>query len=84
MHAKLQVFLYQPWRQMYIALILLFGKIKALFGKDAASKKLRFCIRYLWKMKEKLENKKRGLCFSMKSKATCKNCLICTRKTNTA
>ena len=61
MHAKLQVFLYQPWRQMYIALILLFGKIKALFGKDAARKKLRFCIRYLWKMKEKLESEqKRG------------------------
>ena len=28
---------------------------------------------YLWKMKEKPANKNGGLCFSMKSKATCKN-----------
>ena len=35
----MQVFLNQPWRQMRTSLILLFGKTKALFGKDAARKK---------------------------------------------
>ena len=39
MHAKMQVFLNQPWRQMHALLILLFGKTKALFEKDTASKK---------------------------------------------
>ena len=38
-HAKMQVFLNQPWREMRTSLILLFGKTKALFGKDAARKK---------------------------------------------
>ena len=36
-------------------------------------KKLHFCIRYLWKMKEKPANLNRGVCFSLKWKATCKN-----------
>ena len=35
----MQVFLNQPWWQMRPSLILLFGKTKALFGKDAARKK---------------------------------------------
>ena len=34
MHAKVQVFLNQPWQQMRALLILLFGKTKALFGKQ--------------------------------------------------
>ena len=42
MHAKMQVFLNQPWRQMRPSLILLFGKTKALFRKDATRKKLQF------------------------------------------
>ena len=42
MHARMQVFLNQPWWQMHTSLILLFGKTKDLFGKDAARKKLRF------------------------------------------
>ena len=53
MHAKVQVFLNQHWQQMCASLILLFGKAKALFGKDAARKTLHFCRRYLWKTKEK-------------------------------
>ena len=39
MHAKMQVFLNQPWWQMLALLTLLFGKTKALFGKDATRKK---------------------------------------------
>ena len=39
MHAKRQVFLNQPWRQIRTLLILLFGKTKALFEKDATRKK---------------------------------------------
>ena len=42
MPAKVQVFLNQPWRQMFASLILLFGKTKALFGKDAAGKNVAF------------------------------------------
>ena len=38
----MQVFLNQPWRQMRASLILLFGKTKAFFGKDAARKKTAF------------------------------------------
>ena len=34
----MQVFLDQPWQQMRASLIILFGKTKALFGKDAARK----------------------------------------------
>ena len=48
-------------------------KTKALFGKDATGKKLCFCKRYFWKMKEKPANKDRGLCFATKSKITRKN-----------
>ena len=66
-----EIFFNQHWRQMRASLILLFGKTKAFFGKDTARKKLRFCIRYLWKMKEKPANLNRGLCFSIKWKATC-------------
>ena len=66
MHTKLQVFLNQPWWQMCASLILMFGKTKSLFGKDATRKKNCVFIRYLWKTKEKLADKSRGLCFSMK------------------
>ena len=38
----MQVFLNQPWRQMCASSILLFGKTKALFGKDATRKKTVF------------------------------------------
>ena len=44
-----------------------------LWKGHCQEKKLRFCIRYLWKMKEKPANLNRGVCFSMKWKATCKN-----------
>ena len=53
----------QPWRQMRASLILLFGKTKALFGKDAAQKKLRFCIRYFLENERETSEPKRGLCF---------------------
>ena len=68
-----EIFFNQHWRQMRASLILLFGKTKAFFGKDTARKKLHFCILYLWKMKEKPANLNRGLCFSIKWKATCRN-----------
>ena len=55
-----EIFFKQHWRQMRASLILLFGKTKAFFGKDTAGKKLCFCIRYLWKRKEKLANLNRG------------------------
>ena len=38
----MQVFLNQPRQQMHASLILLFGKTKALFGKDDARKKNAF------------------------------------------
>ena len=38
----MQVFLNQLWWQMRASLILLFGKTKTLFGKDAARKKTVF------------------------------------------
>ena len=41
-HAKMQVFLYQPWWQIHALLTLLFGKTKVLFGKDTTRKQLRF------------------------------------------
>ena len=68
-----EIFFNQHWRQMRASLILLVGKAKAFFGKDTARKKLHFCIRYLWKMKEKPANLNRAVCFSMKWKATCRN-----------
>ena len=68
-----EIFFNQHWRQMRASLILLFGKTKVFFGKDTARKKLRFCIRYLWKMKEKPANLNSWLCFSIKWKATCRN-----------
>ena len=68
-----EIFLNQHWQQMRASLILLFGKTKAFFGKDTTRKKLRFCTRYLWKRKEKPANLNRGVCFSMKWKATCQN-----------
>ena len=37
-HAKVQVFLNQPWWQMCASLISLFLRTKSLFGKDAARK----------------------------------------------
>ena len=69
----MQVFLNQPWQQIHPSLILLFGKTKAVFGKDAPRKKLCFGICYLWETEKKPVNKNRGRCFSMKSKATCKH-----------
>ena len=56
-HAKMHVFLYQPWWQMRTSLILLFGKTKALFGKNAPGKKLHFIIHYLWKTKRNQQTK---------------------------
>ena len=41
----MQVFLNQPGQQMHASLILLLGKTKAFFGKDAAGKKCVFaCV----------------------------------------
>ena len=68
-----EIFFNQHWQQMRASLIPLFGKTKAFFGKDTPRKKLRFCTPYLWKMKEKPANLNRGLCFSIKWKATCQN-----------
>ena len=48
-------------------------KQKFSLEKTPPGKKLRFCIRYLWKMKEKPANLNGGLCFSIKWKATCRN-----------
>ena len=48
-------------------------KQKLSLERTPPGKKLRFCIRYLWKMKEKPANLNRGVCFSMKWKATCRN-----------
>ena len=48
-------------------------KQKLSLERTPPGKKLRFCIRYLWKMKEKPANLNRGLCFSIKWKATCRN-----------
>ena len=50
-------------------------KQKLSLERTLPGKKLRFCIRYLWKMKEKPApaNLSRGVCFSMKWKATCRN-----------
>ena len=78
MHAKMQVFLNQPWQQMRALLILLFGKTKALFAKDATRKKHWFLhMSFVENERETCELKWRGggggVCFSMKSKATCKN-----------
>ena len=42
MRAKEQVFLIQPWEQIHALLILLFGKTKALLGKDASGEKTAF------------------------------------------
>ena len=48
-------------------------KQKLSLERTPPGKKLRFCIRYLWKMKEKPANLNRGVYFSMKWKATCWN-----------
>ena len=48
-------------------------KQKLSLVRTLPGKKLRFCIRYLWKMKEKPTNLNRGVRFSMKWKATCQN-----------
>ena len=48
-------------------------KQKLSLERTPPGKKLRFCICYLWKMKEKPTNLNRGVCFSMKWKATCRN-----------
>ena len=48
-------------------------KQKLSLERTPLGKKLRFCIRYLWKMNEKPANLNRGVCFSMKWKATCRN-----------
>ena len=42
MQAKMEVFVNQPWRQMRTSLILMFGKTKALFGKDGIRQKNAF------------------------------------------
>ena len=48
-------------------------KQKLSLERTPPGKKLRFCIHYLWNMKEKPANLNRGVCFSMKWKATCQN-----------
>ena len=48
-------------------------KQKLSLERTPPGKKLRFCIRYLWKMKEKPADLNGGLCFSIKWKATCRN-----------
>ena len=48
-------------------------KQKLSLERTLPGKKLCFCIRYLWKRKEKPANLNRGVCFSMKWKATCRN-----------
>ena len=48
-------------------------KQKLSLERTPPEKKLCFCIRYLWKMKEKPANLNRGVCFSIKWKATCRN-----------
>ena len=45
-------------------------KQKLSLKRTPRGKKLRFCIHYLWKMKEKPANLNRGVCFSIKWKAT--------------
>ena len=68
-----EIFFNQPWRQIRALLILLFGKNKRIFlERTPPGKKLHFCIRCLWKMKEIPANLNRGVCFSLKWKATCK------------
>ena len=48
-------------------------KQKFSLERTPPGKKLLFCIRYFWKMKEKPANLNRGVCFPLKWKATCKN-----------
>ena len=48
-------------------------KQKLSLERTPPVQKLRFCIRYLWKMKEKPADLNGGLCFSIKWKATCRN-----------
>ena len=38
----MEVFVNQPWRQMRTLLVLMFGKTKALFGKDGIRQKNAF------------------------------------------
>ena len=74
MHAKVQVSLNQPRRQIRASLILLFGKTKALFGSTLPGKILRFnFIAYIICGKRNRNQRAEiGGMFSMKSKATCK------------
>ena len=55
-----EIFFNQHRRQMRASLILLFGKQKLSLERTLPGKKLRFCIHYLWKMKEKPANLNRG------------------------
>ena len=73
MHAKMQVFLHQPWQQMHASLILLFGKTKALFRKDTAREKTAYLHKLFCAKRKRHQRTKIGDCFSMKSKATSKN-----------
>ena len=74
MHAKVQVFVNPPWRQMCASLILLFGKAKALFGKNAAREKGTVLHTLFLKNETETNELKWGVCFFfMKAKATCKN-----------
>ena len=52
-HAKMQLVLNQ---NVCFTDSIVWEKTQALFGKDAARKKLHFCIHYLWKTKEKPAN----------------------------
>ena len=60
---------------MSASLILLFRKTKASFGKDAARKNIAFLHTLFVENERKTSELKwggGGVCFSMKSKATCK------------
>ena len=59
-------------------------KQKLSLERTLPGKKLCFCIRYLWKMKEKPANLNRGVCFSLMWKATCKNCAHLDEEKNSA
>ena len=69
----MQVFLNQPWRQMRASLILLFEKIKAFFGKDAA-----YVICGKWKRNQ--QTKIGGYVFLWSGRPHAKIELIWTRK----
>ena len=69
----MQVFQNQPWRKMRASLILSFGKNKSLVWKGRRQEKTAFLYMLLVENERETSELNRGLCFSMESKATCKN-----------